>query len=218
MVWGDAGSSLSPDGLRTEDGIFTALQKVWAELDKSVTSRLVASFRRRLEVAVRVLGNPISHLQWPRMSPRPHRVWEGESSPFTHEDDPQLRDPVQRLGYHRKRIADEVEFSSPLTTLEPGMRHDCLEGQERNEWATLLERECINADRPLDGMQEVCLPTERGDDAELARVRAPHWEFSEDDWDPPRYAPASPGCLAFRCSRVAGLRAAGDRRSLPHVV
>jgi hypothetical protein len=60
MAWSVAGSSLSRDGLRTEGQLFAALQKVWGGLDISVTNRLVASFRRRPEMAVEVRGNTIS--------------------------------------------------------------------------------------------------------------------------------------------------------------
>jgi hypothetical protein len=71
MAWSVAGSSLSRDGLRAEDELFAALQKVWEELDMSVTNRLVASFRRRLEMAVEVRGNTISQLLSSHMSHDP---------------------------------------------------------------------------------------------------------------------------------------------------
>jgi hypothetical protein len=74
IAWSVPGSSLSRDGLRTEDELFAALQKVWGELDMSVTNRLVASFRRRLEMAVEVRGNTISQLLSSHMSPRPQGV------------------------------------------------------------------------------------------------------------------------------------------------
>jgi hypothetical protein len=114
----------------------------------SVTNRFVASFRGRLEMAVEVRGNTISQLLSSHMSPRPEDVRESEMSLFTPDDDMQLWDGVQTLGRQWKRIADEVEFSSPRTTLELRMRYDCLEGQERNELAMQLEREYIHVDQP----------------------------------------------------------------------
>jgi hypothetical protein len=128
---------------------------------------------------------------------------------------------MQSLGRHWKKIADEVEFSSPRTTLELKMRYDCLEDQERNELAMLLEREYIHVDQPLDGVLEVGFPAETGEDAELARVRVPELESSDDDdedGDAPGFAPAEPGFLEFSSSRVAELRAAGDQRPLPQMV
>jgi hypothetical protein len=205
-----AGSNLSRDGLRTEDEVFAALQKVCGELDMSVTTGLVARFSSRLEMDVDVRGNTISQLQSSHRSPRPHGVWEGEIALFTPEDDLPLGDRVESLGRHWKRIADEVEFSSPRTELELGMRYDCLEGEERNELAMLLKRKYINVDRPLDGMLVVGFPAGTREDAELARVRAPDWESGDDDEYHPRYAPASPGFLAFSlllvspcCARLA---------------
>jgi hypothetical protein len=59
-----------------------------------------------------------------------------------------------------------VEFSSPRTTLELRMRYDCVEGQERNELAMLLERAYIHVDQPLDGMLEVGFAAETGEDEE----------------------------------------------------
>jgi hypothetical protein len=121
----------------------------------SVMNRLVASFRRRLEMAVVVRGNSISQLLSPHMSARPEDVGEGETSLFTPEDDTHRWDGVQTLDRHWKRIADEVEFSPPRTALDLGMHYGGLEGRERGELAMLLEREYIHVDQPLDGMLEV---------------------------------------------------------------
>jgi hypothetical protein len=85
---------------------------------------------------------------------------------------------VQSIGRHWKRIADEVEFSSPRTTLELRLRCDCPE--ERNELAMLLEWEYIHVDQPLDGFLEVGFAAETGEDEELARVRAPDLGSSDD--------------------------------------
>jgi hypothetical protein len=133
------------------------------------------------------------------MSARPQ---EGEISLFTPEDDLLLRDGVQRLGRHWKGMLDEIEFSCPRTALELRMRYDCLKGQERIELALLLEY--IHVYQPLDGVLEVDFPGETGQDAELARVRSPGGVWSDDE-DAPRYAPMSPGFLAFSASRVAEL-------------
>jgi hypothetical protein len=84
------------------------------------------------------------------MSRRPQDAREREISLFTPEDGLPLRECVQSLGRHWKGIADEVEFSSPRTTLEIRVR-----------------------------------------------VRASDQESSDDDEDPPRYAPAQPGFLAL---------------------
>jgi hypothetical protein len=64
----------------------------------------------------------------------------------------------------------------------------------------------------------VGFPAETGEDAELARVKAPDWE-SGDDEDHPRYAPPItwlPGVQSS--SRVAMLRSAGAQRPLRQVV
>jgi hypothetical protein len=98
------------------------------------------------------------------------------------------------------------------------MRHDWLEGRERNELAMLLEREYIHVDQPLDGMLGVGFPAETGEDAELAQVRVPDPDSSDGDGDAPRYTPAQPGFLAFSSSRVAELPAAGDQQPLPRMV
>jgi hypothetical protein len=142
------------------------------------------------------------------MSPRPQDAREGEISQFTPEDDLQLRDGVQSFGRHWKRIADEVEFSSPRTTLDRRLRNDCLEGQERNELPMRLERKDIHVDQPLDGALVVGLPAEAGEDAELARVRAAGRKSSDDE-DLPRYAPRHLASwrsvlhVSPRCARLA---------------
>jgi hypothetical protein len=69
-----AGSSLSRDGLRTEDELCGALQKVGEERDMSVTNRLAASSGRSLEMVVGVRGNAISQLLSSHMLPHPHDV------------------------------------------------------------------------------------------------------------------------------------------------
>jgi hypothetical protein len=111
-----------------------------------------------------------------------------------------------------------VAFSSPRTTLELRMRYDCLEGQERNELAMLLEREYIHVDQPLDGMLEVGFPAETEEDGNLGPGRARDPESSDDDEDPPRFAPAQAGFLGFSLSGVAKLGAAGDQLPLPQGV
>jgi hypothetical protein len=98
----------------------------------------VARFRRTLEMALAVRGDTISQPLSSHMSPRPEDVREGEILLFTPEDDIQLWDGVQSLGRHWKRIADEVESSSPRTTLEFRMHYGGLEGPERNELAMRL--------------------------------------------------------------------------------
>jgi hypothetical protein len=110
-------------------------------------------------------------------------VREGEISLFTPEDDMRLRDRVQSHDRHLKGIADEVEFSSHRTTLELRMLYDCLEGQERNVLAILLEREFVDVDPPL--AREVRFPAGTGEDEELGLVRAPDRESSDDE-DAPR--------------------------------
>jgi hypothetical protein len=87
---------------------------------------------------------------------------EGEISLCSPENDLELRGRVRSLDRHWRRIGDEVECSSPCTTLELRMRYDCPEGQERSELAMLLEREYINVDQRLDGVLEVGFPVERG--------------------------------------------------------
>jgi hypothetical protein len=154
-------------------------------------------------MAVEVRGNTISQLLLSHMSPRPQDVSEGEISLFTPEDDMLLRDRVQSHGRHWNRIADEVEFSSPRTTLELRMRYDCLERQERNELAMLLEREYIHVDQPLDGTLEVSVPAERGEDAELALVRARDRESSDDDGGVCAVTTWLPGLHFFAYRRVA---------------
>jgi hypothetical protein len=84
------------DGKRGLGGIADGV----GELDMSVTTRLVARFRRRLEIAVGVRGNTISQLQSSHMSPRPHGVWEGEIALFTPGDDLLRRDRMQGPGRH----------------------------------------------------------------------------------------------------------------------
>jgi hypothetical protein len=56
------------DGRRALRGIAEGV----GELDMSLTNRLVARFRRRLEMAVEVRGNAISQLLSSHMQPRPH--------------------------------------------------------------------------------------------------------------------------------------------------
>ena len=220
MAWSVAGTSLDRDGLKTEDELFAALQAVWDGLDMSVTNRLVASFKRRLEMVVEVRGNTISQLLSSHMDPRPQDVREGVIPIFTEEDDARLREGVHMIGRHWQRIQDQIAFSTPRSALELRMRYDYLEGQDRNELAMALEREFVHGQAEMDVMLEVGFAAETGDDAELARIRPPDHGSSDEyeDDEPPRYAPSQPGFLAFSSARVAALRSAGDQRPLPRMV
>jgi hypothetical protein len=61
----------------------------------------------------------------------------------------------------------------------------------------LLEREYIHVDQPLDGMLEVGFPAETEEDGNLGPGRARDPESSDDEEDPPRFAPAQAGFLGF---------------------
>ena len=218
MAWSVAGASLDRDGIKTENELFEAIQAVWDGLDMSVTNRLVASFKRRLEMVVEVRGNTISQLLSSHMDPRPQDVREGVIATFTEDDDMRLREGVHMIGRHWQRIQNEIVFSAARTALELRMRYDYLEGQDRNELAMKLEREYVHGRQEMDVMLEVGFAAETGDDSELALVRPPDPGSSDEDEEPPRYAPSQPGFLAFSSARVAALRSSGDRRPLTRMV
>ena len=100
MAWSVAGMSLERENVKRENELFAALRAVWDGLDMSVTNRLVASFKRRLEMAVEVRGNTISQLLSSHMAPRPQDIRDCVIRLFTEEDDMLLREVVRVIGRH----------------------------------------------------------------------------------------------------------------------
>jgi hypothetical protein len=179
----------------------------------SATTRLVARFKRRLEMAVDVRGSTICQLQSSHMPSRPHGVWEGEIPLFTPEDDLQLRDRVQGGGTRLEELigGSGVHLPPHGDGAQNALRLPGSTGTERAGEAAgagLHQRRSTSGRGAAGGF-----PAETGEDAVLALVRARDQESSDDD-DAPRYTPAQPGFPAFSSSRVAELRTPGDRRPL----
>jgi transcriptional regulator with XRE-family HTH domain len=218
MLWGVLGSRLPRDRLQTPDDLFSALERLWEDLDFSVTDRLVASFPSRLDMAVQVRGNTISQLLSSHMAPRPQDVRIGDVPVFSAMDDARLTDAVDTMGHRWTQIVDEVRFSSPRSPLELRVRYEFLEAQERNRLAMMLERECVLVAQPLDGVIELCFPPQKGEAAAATIVVASSSGSSEDEDDgsrPPRFVKSEAGFLRFCGARRAELLARGVRKPLP---
>jgi hypothetical protein len=101
--------------LGTGDELYAGVERIWNGPDRGMIARLVAAFKRRLELVVAVHGKSTSQsLSSGSRGPRPQVIGTAEAQVFTADDDEAIIDWVEANGHQWQKLTAAFLFQQKL--------------------------------------------------------------------------------------------------------